>query len=443
MRVTHMWGADPCRVEFVLVPEPDLGDRTFVRYQRTQLQLTRRSFAVLMPNSIPRFEAIHPDVWGLIVVLALFPFVGSRLQLSFAVTEMFASICALSGRAVQPTDAQLVRRGACADDSAPAAAASAVNVTQSVAYNGRAHAAICAATMGTERTVLCYVDHWDTAARVMRKSDNVYASLDYMMQRGFDAKIIKTDVQTLVEPPAFGALLGPCIGCALLSDALHIGTVALGSRLIDLQSFGSALRVVSFKNGDLRADADAEARDGSAATGACCYEDCVTFWRELFHAVGLTLQVPTCGLPDTLAMLMLKRNHLLEYVTLCGSPEARLDYACGACADCLYYGTIVGNIDRATSVDRVWRRAHDQHPQALASVADLTVASPWHLFWLAMVTREELAPREMRALLRFRRALCERRHQWHPDGAAVGAPTQIEHLRATIGRLMQSVRASA
>ena len=110
------------------------------------------------------------------------------------------------------------------------------------------------------------------------------------------------------------------------------------------------------------------------------------------------------------------------------------------CADCLYYNTLVGNISSTTSVDRVWRIAQDRHPHALASVTDLDVASPWHLFWLTMVTREELAPREMRKLLRYRRMLCDRRYKWHPDGARIGAPTQSDNLQSTILRLMQSVR---
>ena len=409
-------------------------DVTVARHARRQLELVRRSFRVMLPDAIRDFHDIHPDTWALLVVLAVHPFVGNRLELSFSVSAEFARVYALSRIRIEPIDQTLVARRS-----------AATGHTKMVAFNGRPHSAVVAAMMGIANSVLCYVDHWNAATRVMNCSDNVYAQLDGMMEKGFQAKIVKTDVQTLVEPPGFATLLGSALGCVLLCEAFERGgrrrgaprcarIIALGSSLIDLHSMvDDALRVVSFKYGDLRTEQ--VSGEGADVAGT------LHFWREIFAAAGFDLQLPTCGMPDTLALRLLKRADLLDSVTLCGSAEARIGYACDACPECLYYGTLARSLDQQVNVERVWRQASERHPQALAPLADATRAvlppSPWHLFWIDLVGREDILPTEGGAALltmvrRWKRACAAKSRRWHARTADVGVPADVVHMREVI-----------
>ena len=50
----------------------------------------------MLPDAVRHFRDIHADTWALLVILAVHPFVGSRLELSFPVSAEFCTqVCAV------------------------------------------------------------------------------------------------------------------------------------------------------------------------------------------------------------------------------------------------------------------------------------------------------------------------------------------------------------
>lgn len=340
-----------------LAPHPVTGDVTF---------------RFLLPDVLTNFDAVHPDLWGLVVFLVVAPFVGAELRLSFAVSSDFAlAVADSTGKRVVPVDPTLEPRpgGTVAPDGTPRGT--------SVAYSGRVHSYVTAALMG-QRARLVALDHWNATAGVRTApypADGLYFALDAMEVKQYRVAMVKTDVASVCAPYGLAHPLTATVGNVLLADALQLHTVAMGSRLHDLRAFdtGPDLAAVGFKHVDVPVADDPSVQGGT-----------LVGWRRLFGVCGLALELPTCGIHDALIVRLLHEHRLWSEAHYC--LYARPAFRCQACVECLYYDELrkaaKGN---PTPFDALWSVCQEKYPETLACVQESSVAHRWHGFWAAVV----------------------------------------------------------
>ena len=139
------------------------------------------------------FETVHPDLWGLVVILAVYPFVATSLQLSWSVSTALAEAFfqATGGKTLSPVDTHIKpRRGGDVDEQGE-------KRSIGIAYNGRLHAFMTAAIVGQDAKLIA-IDHWN-ARQGTRTSpypaDGLYYSLDVMEKKHYHVSMVKSDIE--------------------------------------------------------------------------------------------------------------------------------------------------------------------------------------------------------------------------------------------------------
>ena len=413
MRIVHRWIDAPRGVEFRIHRDAD--DREC----SGRCTLTRYTFEYALPDDITAFDAVHADCWALLIALAVLPFVGSRMDLSFPVSAEFAGVFALSGRAVQPVDATIPVLQFTPD----------YDDHRFVAFNAGVHSTLAAALLPTVKTTLCYMQHRNRPGRQLHRSDCcVLQSLDQMVCVGYSTHVVYTDVMTLVDPPQFATALGCAAGSLLLRAVLPANTIVVGSRLADIRSFGAdELRMVSTSSASLHltyADAD--------------FIDSVLFWRNLFGAVALEVEFPTCGFPDPLTIGLLHDSRQIARTVRCDKMRTLQDAPCGACLKCAYYTTLLTAHVKQQNVARVFENADGKYPDAVtACVADVDTPTIWHAFWLKLVNRRALAPPDFAPLMQYYDAFHANQRTVHKDALNLVRPRNYKAIQAGIARVMR------
>lgn len=352
-----------------LTPHPQTGEVTF---------------RFLLPDVLGRFEAVHPDLWGLVVLLAVYPFVDCELRLSWSVSQTLADAyqTATGGKTLMPVDASLESRAG--GDVEPSGAPRHA----SVAYGGRLHAYLTAAVMGQDARLVA-LDHWNARAGVRTApypADGLYYALDVMESKHYHVSMVKTDLESLYKPYGFAHPLTAACGNVLLADALQLHTLAVGSRLHDVRAFQQPhqpLTAIGFKRVDVSVALDGHEAD---PTGS------VQGWRALFGACGLALEFPTCGAHDSLLVRLMHEHRLWHEAHYC--LYARSACRCETCIECLYYTELHKAVTQApTTFDALWNRCTHHFPETVACVQDVGTPHRWHMFWAAMVRRRETLPK--------------------------------------------------
>ena len=394
---------------------------------KTQFTLHHKSFRFLLPDTLTNFDAVHPDLWALVAVLVVYPFVHKELRLSFAVSQTFADAFhqASNGtKRVFPIDNDLQARQA--PDVAHA----------SVAFSGRVHASLTAAIVG-KGAKLVAVDHWNAMLGERTSpypADALYYALDTMETHGYHVSLVKTDVASLCAPYGFAHPLAACVGNVLLADALQLDTVHVGCRLADVRAFGEVtrttrgkgsnartdtrvgaprqtLRAVSFRNDDLWLDTTSDTSTVRPVVQT------LAFWKTLFGAVQLRLGFPLCGASDTCIVKLLHNKRAWDTAHYC--LYSRPKHKCGACIECVYYQTLHDTVNskaaRKKSFDEVWTQCTDQFPEATTCVHDMHTPNRWHLFWAALVERRDAMPdgKAFDVLHAYHRAIAPHAHGLH------------------------------
>lgn len=396
MHITHSYNPSAHTVQFQIQMD---SQHTAVhpavhRTARKCITLQESSFRILLPDCISSFETIHNDVWAVIVLLVVFPFVRDELRLSFGVSKAFAiayhDSCGKHIRTVNPSLAPHTRTG-----NAP-----------SVAFNGRLHSFVTAVVMGRS-TRLVAMDHWDSMLGERTSPyppDVLYYALDHMEHQGHRVGVVKTDIQSLCEPFGFAHPITSIVGNVLLMDALELGTVHMGCRLDDLSAYGayrvekptkrkaskrrvtvdSALsapsRCVSFREAQLFVDAHPSQPELT-----------LPFWRTMLGQIGLKLDFPLCGVNDGLLVKLMAEHNMWHEANFClySRPRKR----CGRCVECMYYNTLHTSVTSSSiTIDKVWQQFVADYPEATTSVNDIDVPCRWNVFWLDMIRRPDMVP---------------------------------------------------
>jgi hypothetical protein len=388
-----------------------------------QYTLTQRTFRFLLPDAISSFDDVHPDLWGLLVLLVVHPFVHKELQLSFAVSPSFADAVSKAFHhsvQVYPMDPDILprqagHRGQRHQHSDKVGAPPPSPLQPSVAFNGRVHSTMAAAIVGN-RAQLVAMDHWNATSGARTSPypvDALYYSLDLMESQGFRVAMVKTDVASLCEPYGIAHPLAACAGNVMLADALGLHTIFMGSSLASMRAMGpivssahqhqhqtphqTSRRPPTLRVGDVPTTIDTLAfRTGQLLCNPGMHgdRDSLESWREVFAAVDLSLEFPLCGACDTFVVKLLHEHKFWDNTNYClyGRPK----YKCGECVECVYYDATHRAVTNpylgAAEFTKVWNRCTQEFPEATTCVLDLQTANRWHLFWIGLVTRRDTMP---------------------------------------------------
>lgn len=393
MLVNHAYYEASHTVEFTIQSEDSAA---FVyRTSRRCTTMQERSFRLLLPDCIPSFAAVHNDVWALVVLLVVFPFVRGELKLSFGVSRAFSMAYSdACGKRIYPVVPTL---------EPPKKAGGA----PSVAFNGRMHSFMTAAVLGSSARLVA-IDHWDriTGERTTPyPPDVLYYALDNMEHQGHRVCLVKTDIQSLYEPYGFAHPITSVVGNVLLMDVWGLGSVHVGCRLDDLSAYGAYTRE---KTASLRAHTQNAkvSVDGalSVPSRAVSFRDAhlwvdsnsppehtVSFWRAMLGHVGLQLEFPLCGVNDSLLVKLLVEHNMWHEANFClySRPRKR----CGECVECMYYNTLHASVTtHSININKIWQQFINHYPEATTSVRDIDVPCRWNVFWLELIRRPDMTP---------------------------------------------------
>lgn len=387
------------------------------------------TFRFLLPDAISDFEAVHPDLWALVVILAVYPFLTTSLQLSWSVSAGLAEAFhqATGGKTLSPVDTSIKPRlGGDVDENGE-------KRSIGVAYNGRLHAFMTAAVVGQDAKLVA-IDHWN-ARQGTRTSpypaDGLYYALDVMEKKQYHVSMVKSDIESLCEPFGFPHPLTPACAPVLLADALQLHTVALGSRLYDLRAFQhprQPLSMIGFKHVDIPVQADANEMPHIGS---------IHGWRQLFAACGLLLEFPTCGAHDVLLIQLMQQHGLWDEAHYC--LYARPQYRCQQCVECLYYSELYKALTKApTTFDALWNRCSNHYPETVACLHDVQVPNRWLTFWPSFVQRPDMLPKgkQFVHLLRLRQLLNENAHNFHAGLKTMTSATLWPRIEQGLQRLL-------
>lgn len=374
-------------------------------------RLNGSSFHFTMPESIHNFDAIHPDRWALVLVMAAFQY-ASTIHLSFSVSKHFHDAMLQAEIIVTPVSDSL---SAFDTDSTPGA-------KPGVAFSGGPHSFIAAAIMGSGAALVA-IDHQSDGPTQPPSSisppDGMYYAMDVMMSRGYTVKTMRTNIQSLFDPAGFefGLLAGA--GVVLLGQFLSVRSVCYGSQLSDLGSLHpSRLAEISFQNGPaLRIGSGEE--DGNPLS--------LAFWRGAFRSVGLELDFPTCGMSDYLAMKLLSRHKMLPSVALCSKAYP----PCECCVDCIYYSMLVTMQTTHIPFEKAWDKCSFE-------CSDMCVShGRFAYFWVLLLTRKDAAPKKLwNALSMHRKAAQANKGTLHPGTMDVASYLNRSQIDAGWQRLL-------
>ena len=402
--------------------------------------LAHRTVRFLLPDAIPSFENVHPDLWALVVLLFVHPFIHKELKLSFVVSRTFADAVKAASHGtlnVFPVDSELVPR-----QPESSTSTSPHPRRPSVAFNGRVHSTTIATMLGSASAQLVSVDHMNATVGERTSPyppDALYYSMDRMERKEFRVAMVKTDVESMCEPFGFVHPLTACVGNVLLADALGLNAVHVGSRLADLEAYGNVIRsssvdttncdngngrsvknkhpvrrsashthhllhldpppatlkTVSFKSRNILSDYPPSTNSSISPHNFTMYTNTVPFWRALFSAVHLKLEFPLCGASDACIVNILDRLHVWKDVQYCRCSLPNVK--CGNCPDCVYYDMTHQAVTCKAALpssmfSRTWELCATQFPEATANILHLDVPNRWHLFWVGLVTRRDTLP---------------------------------------------------
>ena len=374
------------------LPARFLTNRSYCTLSRSRSVTGESTFRFLLPDCIINFDGVHPDLWALVILLVVYPFIKTELRLSFSISSSFAlAFNESTGKRLVPVDSTIqCRMQSCKDSQ------DKKQTFSGVAFSGRVHSYAVAAIMG-HSTRLVALDHWN-APPLLRTSpypsDGLYYALDTMESKGFHVSMVKTDVASLCEPYGFPHPLTPTCGPVMLADALDLHSVALGSRLYDVRALiedEGVLPTIGFKSVDLPVHNCYS--DEGTKTVVSTQEGTLEGWRNLFSACGLSLELPTCGIHDALLVTLLAEHKLWHEIHYC--LYARPDFRCNNCIECHYYNALYNAVTTKTdNFVRLLKESQTQYPETLACLNDMKCPHRWHLFWAMIASRSDMLSKD-------------------------------------------------
>lgn len=248
---------------------PDEDDPTTKRILNTTFKTTSniamasKRFEIQLPSDWT-IASVHPDVFALAMLAAIYPFCGSVIRLPRGVSKAFhRQVKHVTNKSILPIDEKVRPR------KAPA------NATPALTYSGGIDSTAAAILLPTN-THLFYFDRIVPNGEVksLLNQEAAYYACREMAKTGRIVHQIKTDMQYVRKPVGFNSYLADAVPALLLADYYGFDAIAHGQTL-----------EIGYQIGE---------------TG---YEDFMTTevgdpWFKLLPHVDLAYTLPTIGLSE-------------------------------------------------------------------------------------------------------------------------------------------------
>ncbi|MCX2840252.1 DUF6395 domain-containing protein [Microbulbifer thermotolerans] len=195
--------------------EPELGDGDF----SNKVRFSRESFVIEMPKGFNP-DDVHPDLYGLAVLLSVYPFVGKRIELDKAVSPVFANAFKkLSNKSISPIDEGIeVRKPP--SHSVPG-----------LAFSGGVDST-AALTLLPASTVAIFLERIiPEGVKTIYRKDAAKFSVEELRKAGRAVHSIRTDLEYLRDPVGFPVDVSNSVPAILLADHIGLDSIAFGTIL--------------------------------------------------------------------------------------------------------------------------------------------------------------------------------------------------------------------
>lgn len=245
-----------------------------------RITMAENKFTVELPG-ITSLESIHPDHLALAIILVANPFIGSKLNLPFAVSQGFFSATKKISK-YKITAPNFEER----PYSAPE------NSVPGLSFSGGADSTAALLLMPKD-TVAVFMNRPYRAKTSLYNKTAAYATVDHAKSLGFDAQKINCNLEYIRSPLGFPSDLAPAVPLILLASNLNIDSIAFGTVL------ESAYRV-----------GHDTARDYTESGH-------YLVWGGLFAAAGVPLFLPVAGISEVGTSTIVQASSFREYTRSC------------------------------------------------------------------------------------------------------------------------------
>lgn len=243
-------------------------------------------------------QSVHPDVFALAVLAAIYPFCGPRVYLPQGVSVDFHNqVKKVIKKQILPVDKALSPR------KAPS------NAVPALTYSGGIDST-AAALLLPENTHLFYFDRLipEKGIKTLLDQEAAYYACNSMVKAGRTVHKIKTDMQYIRNPVGFNSYLADAVPVLLLADYYGFDTVGHGQTL----EIGYQVGHLGFKD---------------------CKETEVGYpWFELLYAIDMPYTLPTIGLSEVSTTNIVRNSPFQEFAQACS--RGKVKKPCMNCFKC-------------------------------------------------------------------------------------------------------------
>lgn len=307
MKVSYQFEKSVLSFNFIL--EKNYGDRDIYKIGKRTIKLNQTNVMFIMPYLFD-IKKIHPDLLGLVAILLIYPYVGKRIELSFEISKCLANAFSKCGKIIVPINPSITKR--MVDN----------NHYPSIAYSGGTDSTAGLIVM-PKNTKVCFLDRIiPINKKSMYCKDNIYLTLDLLINDDYSVNIIQSDMEYLREPVGFPIDIGCGIPNILLADTLNIDSIAYGyanhhkeflnNNTIDYICTGTFKLYRKDENIDI--------------------EKRYSYWNNLFQSVDLYINMPIMGINEIMTQKIVLSTNYSNIIQSC--MRGRIDNECGKCIKC-------------------------------------------------------------------------------------------------------------
>lgn len=242
-------------------------------------------------------DSVHPDVFALAILAAIYPFCGSTIHLPRGVSKTFHNLVfRVTKKKILPVDDQLPLR------KAPS------NAVPALSYSGGVDST-AAAILLPKNTHLFYFDRITPKGKnTLLNQEAAYYACDSIAKTGRTVHKIKTDMQFLRKPVGFSSYLSDTVPALLLADYYGFDSIGHGQTL----ETGYQIGETGFEE--------------------CFYTDVGNPWYHLLKGIGLHYTLPTIGLSEVSTTNIVLESPFHEFTQACS--RGKIKQPCMNCFKC-------------------------------------------------------------------------------------------------------------
>mgnify|MGYP001160551751 CR=1 FL=1 len=293
--------------------DPNTHESYSTVYKRMDIiEMDSKRCEFLLPNDWT-VNDVHPDLFALAILGAIYPFCGNKIQLSRGVSQDFHNqVKRVTKKQVLPIDKNLSPR------KAPK------NAVPALTFSGGIDST-AAAVLLPDNTHLFYFDRIVPKGRkTMLNQEAAYYACDKMAQLGKTVHRIKTDMQYLRKPVGFNSYLSDAVPVLLLADYYGFDTVAHGQTI----EIGYQIGHLGFKD--------------------CKETEVGDPWFKLLNAVDMTYTLPTIGLSEVSTTRIVLQSPYHEFSQACS--RGKIKKPCMNCFKC-FRKSLLEKVIKNKSID--------------------------------------------------------------------------------------------